>query len=56
MATERMKLHIEITKEQAAELLAEATNGLAAPVKKHLEKSDALRRQLIRNAILERLP
>jgi hypothetical protein len=51
-----MKLHIEITAEQAKELLAEATDGMASPLREYLEAKDTLRRILIRNAILRRLP
>jgi hypothetical protein len=51
-----MKLQIELTAEQAKELLAEATDGMAPPLKEHLLKSDELRRILIRNAIAQRLP
>jgi hypothetical protein len=50
-----MKLHIEISDELAEALLAEALDGVGPSVRARAEKSDTLRRELIRDAITERL-
>ena len=51
-----MRLHIEITDEQAKELLAEAMDGMAPPLQDYMQKNSTLCRLLIRNAIMQRMP
>jgi hypothetical protein len=50
-----MKLHIELPDALADEMLEQALNGAGPSVRARAEKSDVLRRALIRDAIIERL-